>query len=263
MTAPRDDDVPDPGDENRPAGAELCPRCGVKRVGAFRSCLSCGFDYEAPKDPIFVPPPENHSAPPPRPASFVALPPAPAPSVTRPARITRRAVPAIGSRRTRLAAVVSAVLLIAVAAIVTIGLGRPRPAGEASTSTPPSHAATFTAIPRQAITEACVEQISPFVKSLESLDSGVGANVSFQDYSKLFAASQAVRGSVDISKLDRPCIAIFAAGQAVLGAHAQAYNTWNDCNTTTGCTRQSIEGSLKESWANAKATLASVQASMP
>ena len=132
-----------------------------------------------------------------------------------------------------------------------------------SASTSPSPAPTFTAIPPQAINEACFGQISPFVKSLESLDSGVGANVTFEDYSKLFAASRAARGSVDISKLDPPCIAVFAAAQSVLGEHAEAYNTWNDCNTTTGCTRQSIETSLQDRWANAKATLASVQSSMP
>ena len=157
----------------------------------------------------------------------------------------------------------AALLVLAAVAIVAIAFGKPSPATQAGASTPASHNPTFTPIPQQAINAACVEQVSPFVKSLESLASGVGANVTFEDYSKLFAASQAARGSVDISKLDPPCIAVFAAAQAALGEHAEAYNTWNDCNTTTGCTRQSIQSSLDDHWASAKATLTNVKASLP
>ena len=356
MTEPLDDHDPGAGDEGRPIGTELCPRCGARRVGAFRSCLSCGFDYEAPKDRLFVPPPDGQSAPPPPPAPSLAqapspgsaaepptsppatappirsvvVPPAPAvpaaeplapplaaapsapspaaageylpaageptvvaappaaatpasqpvpepakwaspgdegprptPSVTRPTPTMRSTTPAIGSRRTRLAAGVAALLVLAAVAVVAIGFGRPSPVTQAGTSPPPSHTSTFTTIRLQAIDAACVEEIGPFVKSLESLASGVGTDVTFRDYSRLFAAAQAARGGVDISKLDPPCIAVFAAAQAALGEHAEAYNSWNDCNTTTGCTRQSIETSLQDHWAKAMATLAAVQSSMP
>lgn len=159
-------------------------------------------------------------------------------------------------------------LLVAAVAIVAIGLGKPKaaaetnPSSQTSPATQPSGGATFTAIPLQAVSEACVKQVGPFVSSLESLESGVGPNVTFHDYSQGFAASQAARGQVNISELDPPCIAVFAAAQRVLGEYIEAYNTWNDCNTTTGCTRGSIESSLEGHWANAKATLATVKASM-
>jgi hypothetical protein len=29
-------------------GTEFCPKCGNARIGAFRFCRSCGFDFEAP-----------------------------------------------------------------------------------------------------------------------------------------------------------------------------------------------------------------------
>lgn len=29
-------------------GDEFCPRCGSRRIGAFRFCRGCGFDFEAP-----------------------------------------------------------------------------------------------------------------------------------------------------------------------------------------------------------------------
>jgi hypothetical protein len=158
---------------------------------------------------------------------------------------------------------VGALLVLAAVAVVAIGFGRPNPGTHAGASRPPSGTPTFTVIPLQAVNAACIEQIGPLVKSLEGLASGVGTDVTFQDYSRLFAASQTARGSVDISKLDPPCIAVFAAAQAVLGEHAEAYNSWSDCNATTGCTRQSIETSLQDHWAKAMARLAAVQSSMP
>jgi hypothetical protein len=49
---------------------EYCPRCGATRIGSFRYCRSCQFDFESPPD-----------AQPPR----VAAPP-PAPSLTTPVK---------------------------------------------------------------------------------------------------------------------------------------------------------------------------------
>jgi hypothetical protein len=155
------------------------------------------------------------------------------------------------------------VLLTAAVAIVASGLGKPSSVASGSPSARLSSAPIFTPIPLQAISETCVKQVGPFVSSLQDLDGGVGPNVTFHDYSQLFAASQAARSQVNISELDPPCIAVFAAAQVVLGQHAEAYNIWNDCNTTTGCTRQSIQSSLDDHWASAKATLTNVKASMP
>ena len=154
-------------------------------------------------------------------------------------------------------------LLVAAVAIVASGLGKPTSVASGSPSARLSSAPIFTPIPLQAISEFCVKQVGPFVSSLEDLDSGAGPNVTFHDYSQLFAASQAARSQVNIAELDPPCIAIFAAAQSVLGQHAEAYNTWNDCNTTTGCTRESIESSLEDRWAKAKATLSNIKASTP
>jgi hypothetical protein len=151
------------------------------------------------------------------------------------------------------------VFLLAVIAILVLARGNASLVPVAQTSPRP----TFTAIPRQAINETCVKQVAPFVSSLESLDSGVGPNITFGDYSQMFAAAQSARGQVNISELDPPCISVYAAAQAVLGEHAEAYNSWNDCNATTGCSRESIESSLEGHWASARATLANVKASMP
>ncbi len=51
----------------RPGGRELCPRCATPRVGAFRYCRLCGFDYEwlaSPERrfPPLVPPPDRGRA---------------------------------------------------------------------------------------------------------------------------------------------------------------------------------------------------------
>jgi hypothetical protein len=171
----------------------------------------------------------------------------------------RRALLTVGSRERRLAAGISAVLLVAAVAIVALanGLGKPGPASQASL------APAFTGVPLQAINEACVKQVGPFVSSLESLDAGVGPNLTFNEYGQMLAASQAARGKVNISDLDAACVSVFAAAQAVLGEQVEAYNSWNDCSATTSCTRQSIESSLEDHWANAKRALSRVKASMP
>lgn len=156
-------------------------------------------------------------------------------------------------------------LLVVAVAIVAFanGLGQPSLTPRASRPSQGSQAPIFTAIPPQAINGACVKQVGPFVSSLKSLDSGVGASVTFQDYSEMFKISEAARDQVHISELDPPCIAVFAAAQTVLGEHTEALNSWNDCTTTTGCTKESIESSLEAHWARAKATLSSVEASLP
>lgn len=295
MTVPRDDDLAHGAAASQASGAEFCPRCGVKRVGAFRSCLSCHYDYEAPKEPLFVPPPGARSevAPAPPPAAVVPPPP-PAPvqaaQVVLPTRATVASAPAstapaeastaqsgsvapatetarpvarmIGRRRTRLAAGVGAVLLVAAVAIVASGVGQKKATTAGSTSPAPSHDPTPSAIPLQAVSEKCVKQVGPFVASLGVLDAAVGPDVTFHDYSQAFAASQAARGQVNLSDLDPPCIAVFAAAQRVLGDYIEAYNIWNDCTTTTGCTRPSIESSLEARWGSAKSLLARVTASM-
>jgi hypothetical protein len=375
MTAPYDDHLADSGDEARATGAEFCPRCGAKRVGAFRSCLSCSFDFEGPKDALFGPPPDDHfppadqprqpptpapapmasvaSAPltaPPRPpatapetapgpttnsasapapwatlttpaapwappmtgaaptaptvvrvptsTTITATPagkptatpavaptatasPAPVPMAipasrstsaptsipapTRPSPATARVDLARGHRGKRLAAAAAGVLLVVAVALVALGsgFGKANPAAQASRVVQPSHSATFSLIPLQAVNEACVKQLGPFVSSLERLDAGVGPTLVFKDFELLVTTAQSARGEVNISKLDPPCIAVFAGAQAVLGEHLEAYNSWNSCNATTGCTRQSIESSLEGHWANARAALSSVKASMP
>jgi hypothetical protein len=351
MTSPHDDHLTDSGDQGRATGAEFCPRCGAKRVGAFRSCLSCSFDFEAPKDALFGPPPEDRfqpavearqpptpgpaplapvartplTAPPvtptaapeaaPGPTATSASAPAPrAPPTTAPAPwappttgaaptvptvvhvststptptatplptsraespprtsaatrlplATRQLDRSFGHRDKRLVAAAAAVLLVVAVALVALasGLGKANPAAQASPAGQPGHSATFSLIPLQAVDEACVKQLGPFVSSLERLDAGVGPNVVFKDFELMVTTAQSARGQVNISKLNPPCIAVFAGAQAVLGEHLEAYNSWNSCNATTGCTRQSIESSLEGHWANAKAALSSVNASMP
>lgn len=336
MTAPHDD-LADSREYTRGSGAAVCPRCGVRRVGAFRSCLSCGYEYEPPKNPQFGPPPaedraaplvgpETHAAaeptsvstagvrpaPVPAAASIPAPPPAPhlstptptptplpaaeaappiaplpatastrsaaspahVPAVTRPSRAwssphtssvakqvqsTRRGLRTLGPREQRLAAGAFAVVLIAAVGIVALTNGF----GKLSAEAQPSFAATVTAVPLPSINEACIKQVGPFVGSLEGLDAAVGPNLAFEEYAQMVTASQAARSPVKISQLDPQCIAVFAAAQAVLGEYAEAYNTWNDCNTTTGCTKPSIESSIEGRWGNARATLSSIKASMP
>jgi hypothetical protein len=149
-------------------------------------------------------------------------------------------------------------------AIVASGVGKKSPATTVgSTSPSPSHDPTPSAIPLQAVSEACAKHVGPFVTSLGVLDAAVGPDVTFHDYSQTFAAAQAARGQVNLSDLDPPCIAVFAAAQRVLGDYIEAYNIWNDCTTTTGCTRDKIESSLEAHWSSAKSTLARVKASMP
>ena len=296
MSVPRDDDLADDAAASQAGRAEFCPRCGVKRVGAFRSCLSCHYDYEAPKKPLFVPPPEARSdlaqARPPAPvmppapparlqAAEVVLPTratvASAPATTAPAepsaaqaasvapatQTARTGARTTGRRRTRLAAGVGAVLLVVAVAIVASGVGQKRATTLESSVPPPSHDPIASAIPLQAVSEKCVKQLGPFVTSLGVLDAAIGPDVTFHDYSQTFAASQAARGQVNLSDLDPPCIAVFAAAQRVLGDYIKAYNIWNDCTTTTGCTRSSIESSLEARWASAKSMLARVTASIP
>jgi hypothetical protein len=151
------------------------------------------------------------------------------------------------------------VVLVAAVAFIVLAkaIAGPSPAPRSS------QGPTFTAIPLQAINEACVGQVGPLVSSLESLDAAVGPNFSFDDYSKMLATSEAARRQIKIASLDPPCIAAFASAQAALGEYAEAANVWSDCNTTTGCARQSIESSLEDHWARAKTTLASIKASMP
>jgi hypothetical protein len=155
------------------------------------------------------------------------------------------------------------VLLVAAVAIVASGVGLKKATTLESTLPPPSRDPTPSAIPLQAVSEKCVKQLGPFVTSLGVLDAAIGPDVTFHDYSQTFAASQAARGQVNLSDLDPPCIAVFAAAQRVLGDYIEAYNIWNDCTTTTGCTRPSIESSLEARWASAKSMLARVTASMP
>jgi hypothetical protein len=166
---------------------------------------------------------------------------------------------AFGHREKRLAAAASAVLLVVAVALVALarGMSSPYPLAQSS------HAPMFTAIAPQAINAACVEQVGPFVSSLESLDSGIGPNLAFNDYEQMVSTAQSARGQVNISKLDPPCVAVFAGAQAALGEHLEAFNNWNSCNATTGCTRQSIESSLEDHWANARAAISNVKASMP
>jgi hypothetical protein len=158
---------------------------------------------------------------------------------------------------------VGAVLLVAAVAIVASGVGQKKPTTVGNASPAPSHDPTPSAIPLQAVSEQCVKQVGPFVTSLGVLDAAVGPDVTFHDYSQTFAASQAARGQVNLSDLDPPCIAVFAAAQRVLGDYIEAYNIWNDCTTTTGCTRPSIESSLEARWASAESTLGRVKASIP
>ena len=180
-------------------------------------------------------------------------------SVAKQVQSARRALRTLGHREQRLAAGALAVVLIAAVGIVALANGF----GKLSAEAQPSFAATVTAVPLPSINEACIKQVGPFVGSLEGLDAAVGPNLAFEEYAQMVTASQAARSPVKISQLDPQCIAVFAAAQAVLGEYAEAYNTWNDCNTTTGCTRPSIESSIEGRWGNARATLSSVKASMP
>jgi len=330
MATPHDDDALDLRNEVRDASTALCPRCGVKRIGAFRSCLSCGYDYEAPKAPVFGPPPADGEVPPlikpetsttaPHasstagvwPAQVRAAAPVPTPPLTQapvlaaevtrlaapaamppaeptpdpsdsPAKVeaapseplaasppgsstiarqgqrTRRADRTLGSRERRLAVAALAVVPLAAVAIVALANGF----GRAGAVLQASLAPTAAAVPLPSINQACAQQVGPFVSSLTSLDAAVGPDLTFKDYAQMIAATLAARGQIKIAQLDPPCIAVFAAAQAVLGDHAEAYNAWNDCNTISSCTKTSIESSLEAHWATARATLSAVKASMP
>ena len=44
--------------------SRLCPRCGTQRIGSFRWCRECQFDFEAPPSaPIDPPRPVNSPTP--------------------------------------------------------------------------------------------------------------------------------------------------------------------------------------------------------
>jgi hypothetical protein len=289
MTAPRSDQPGNPGDEGRPTGTETCPRCGAKRLGAFRSCVSCGFDFEAPKAPVYGPPPEDQSPPPVQPR----LPPTPAPAATppaaptaasavtpaptaapaatatptlartsaaaRPSLTTGRTALTIGPRGKRLAVGASAVLLVVAVAIVLLakGIASPNPSPQAS------QGPTFTAIPPEGVSSACATQLGPLVAALESLDSSANSETSFSDYSQKLSSVKAARGKVNVTQFDPTCVAIYAAAQSVISEHMAAFSTWDYCNHATNCTRQSIDSALQKYWSGATKEFAEIKASMP
>ena len=76
-------------------GSSFCPKCGTPRVGAFRYCRSCQFDFEeiggevgvsGSTSPIPTAPAPSSSWPPPPVGGGTPAPSWPAPSVPIPAR---------------------------------------------------------------------------------------------------------------------------------------------------------------------------------
>lgn len=245
-------------------GAEYCPQCGTQRVGAFKYCAKCGFDFDAA--PTALPPPASAVPAPP------ATPPSAPQSFSERYRSTpldsRPAAPEVapgperrGVRPWAFALVAAFIIVGAIAAVVlsNAGKGSNSPAQEAGSFV----VATLTPAP-ETVSSDCAKQVGPLVAALESLDSRLSIGMNFSDYSQRVGDAKVAYDQIDVSALDATCVSLVGVkAENALNEYITAYNTWNGCVSDINCTNDSITSTLQSHWANATVEIAAIKESMP
>ena len=99
---------------------------------------------------------------------------------------------------------------------------------------------------------ACPQPVQDFMAALEDLDSRLSVGLNFADYGTKVGDVKVVYDKVDASKLSVDCVTdVGTPAEAALNDYIDAYNTWNDCIGTSGCTNDSIKSKLQAKWADA------------
>jgi hypothetical protein len=218
----------------------FCPSCGHKRLGNYRFCASCKFDFDE-LTPGSVPPPASSSEP-------AMLPP------SGRSRTVERVV----------------LLLIVITVLGGAALLFARGGGGRTSATGPSSSPAATMRPTSAplatmaptlppeagISTACIAELGPLADALMELDSRLAIGMAFAVYSGYVADAQVVYDRINGAALDATCLTeVGVPAEAALTNYVYAYRVWNSCIDKLSCDLDSIEPKLQDYWAKATAQI--------
>jgi zinc-ribbon domain len=210
-----------------------CPSCSNPIAPDARFCPSCG--------------------------QRLTMAPAPGPAVG-PAAVP--SVPPPPAQRSGPPAILIVVALVVVGGLAAFGLVQTGVIGARPTVPPPG--ATI-APPTSApgVSDDCIRELGPFVSALEDLDSRLSVGLNFNDYSTRVGDTRVAYDRINLAKVDTLCLTVVGSpAEDALNAYVEAYNTWNDCIGTPGCTNDSIKSQLQAQWSKATSLIDRIRASI-
>jgi hypothetical protein len=145
----------------------------------------------------------------------------------------------------RLREVLRAALLLGIAALTLIGCG----GGDATTATRTTAARTpGKSKGQRAVTGGRHCPLGPFLRALDTLESGLAAGLSYEQYFAEVKGARSDYESVPIDELELPCLAVGSPGERALNQYIEAANVWRECRADVRCGTYSIEPRLQRKW---------------
>jgi hypothetical protein len=145
----------------------------------------------------------------------------------------------------RLREVRRAVLLLGISALTLFGCG----GGGATTATRTTAARTpGESKGHKAIAGGRRCRLGPFLRALDTLESGLAAGLSYEQYFEEVKGARSDYESLPIDELELPCLAVGTPGEKALNQYIEAANVWRECRADARCGTYSIEPRLQRKW---------------
>jgi hypothetical protein len=144
----------------------------------------------------------------------------------------------------RLREVLRAVLLLGISTLTLFGCG----GGDAATATRTTAAQTpGKSRGRKAVAgRHC--RLGPFLRALDTLESGLAAGLSYEQYFEAVKGARSDYESVPIDELELPCLTVGTPAEKALNQYIEAANAWRECRADVRCGTYSIEPRLQRKW---------------
>jgi hypothetical protein len=121
-----------------------------------------------------------------------------------------------------------------------------------------------TPAPPTGVSQECADATKGLTDALSELDSRLSVGMSFAAYGDKVGAARVAYDKIHFDKLDATCISgVGQPAEDAFNDYVRAYNKWNDCISSTGCSTDSIKGDLQAEWSKATALLDALKKRLP
>jgi hypothetical protein len=121
-----------------------------------------------------------------------------------------------------------------------------------------------TSTPSGPVSQACAEEMLPFVNALQDLNSRLSVGLTFAAYSEKVGSARVAYDKLKPGQLDQDCLdRVGKPGEDALNEYVKAYTAWNDCIKKAGCETESIDSVLQGHWSTATLRINAIKKAMP
>ena len=90
--------------------------------------------------------------------------------------------------------------------------------------------------------------LGPFLRALDTLESGLAAGLSYEQYFEEVRGARSTYESVPVGELELPCLTVGTPAEKALDQYIEAANAWRECRADARCGTYSVEPRLQRMW---------------